>query len=334
MVAPVGSPRDAAPPLAARGRRLLRRHGQSGGGDRCGPADGSVVRRQHHRVGQHDRDRAGRPVRRLRHRRPAGRPQPDDGRALALGRRRGRPAGAGAVHQRPVPAPVDQGVRRALRRAVRGLAARRRRADRRTRADAGHRLAVRRAPEDRPGLRRRPGRRTPLRDRHDRLADRHLPGLAPADPGRRHPAHVPDLRPRAGPGGAPRPGAPLAGGRGGGGRDRGAHLRPRRQHQGHLQHRQGHLGARDRVPVRPGHPAHRRRAAAGAQRGPGRALGLPRGRVAHGRLLGRDAGAALRRRAVPEEGGDPRQRGRYDGARDGALLPRRRRSTRSRSTPT
>ena len=67
-----------------------------------------------------------------------------------------------------------QRLRPALRRPVRRLAARRRRADRRAGAAARHGLAVRRAPEGRPGRRRRPRRRTPLRDRHDRLADRHL----------------------------------------------------------------------------------------------------------------------------------------------------------------
>ena len=63
--------------------------------------------------------------------------------------------------------------------------------------------------------------------------------------------------------------------------------------------RQGDLGTGDRIPVRPG----RRGAAASAaraQRGPGRPLGLPTGRIAHRRLLGRDAGAAVRRRRPPE----------------------------------
>ena len=80
--------------------------------------------------------------------------------------------------------------------------------------------------------------------------------------------------------------------------------------------------------------APRRRAAPGAQRGPGGALDLPPGRVADRRLLGRDARAAVRRPSARAAalGGDPRQRRGHDGARLRPLLPARRASTGWRST--
>ena len=92
---------------------------------------------------------------------------------------------------------------------------------------------------------------------------------------------------------------------------------------GHHQ-RRGHLGEGNRVPVRPRDRGPRRRTRARAQRGPGSALDLPRGRVPHGWLLGLDVRAVLRRRAPTRERREPRQRGRHRGPRPRPLLPRHR----------
>ena len=103
---------------------------------------------------------------------------------------------------------------------------------------------------------------------------------------------------------------------------------------------------RDRVPVRAGDRVRRRVTHAGAERGPGGALGV-RGGVrrrarraaqprlgAHRGLLGRPPGPQLRGpRPTAAAGGDPGQRGRNDVARLRGVLPRARAWTVWRSTP-
>ena len=77
--------------------------------------------------------------------------------------------------------------------------------------------------------------------------------------------------------------------------------------------------------------ARRRPAAAAAERGRRRPLCLARGHRADRRRLGRVPRAAAAPRPTAPEGGDPRQRGRHDRARDGRVLsgcPHRRRRAR------
>ena len=88
------------------------------------------------------------------------------------------------------------------------------------------------------------------------------------------------------------------------------------------------------VPVRARGRGARRRPQARAERGPGGPLPVPARALPDRRLLGRVPRAAVRGAPVAAaDGGDPRQRRRHDRARARPLLPRTRRSTRSRSTP-
>ena len=75
-----------APHAAARAAGLRHRHGVAGRRDRRGAPDGAVLRRLDDRVGEHDRDRAGGAVGRLLAGRAARRPPPRPARAVPAGR--------------------------------------------------------------------------------------------------------------------------------------------------------------------------------------------------------------------------------------------------------
>ena len=102
--------------------------------------------------------------------------------------------GARAVRRRPVPLAQRRRVRLVLGRRVRGLAVRRARAGRGAGADARIGVAVGDPAEDARGRGLRADGRADVRDLDRRLAARHVPRLAAADPARRHAADVPDLR--------------------------------------------------------------------------------------------------------------------------------------------
>ncbi len=300
--------------------------------DRRGAAARAVLRRLHDRVGEHHRDRARGAVGGLLVRRQAGGPQPDTRRPVPDRRARGAPARGRAVRRRPVPRRRGGRARLDLGRRVRRLAARRHRPDR----DADPRLRRGRAvrAQARRGRRRRGrhGVRPPLRDLDRRQPARDVGLRAALHPADRHASHVRRLRPRARRYCRDRPCAHGL---------RGRPARPRRAAGAPGRHGQGgdrcrlarHPRRRHRVPVRPRRRVRGRDPHARAQRGPSRALDQAPRHVPHGRLLGRDARAAVRgARTAAALDRDPRQRRRHDRPRVRALLPGEPASTPSTST--
>ena len=273
-----------APAPAARAPRLRRRQLDPGRRDRRRAPDGAVLRRLDDRVGEHDRGRARRAVDRLLVRRAHGRPPARPAARCACSCwSPPRCSALVPIVAQPFLSLSVERVRRPLARRRLRLAARRARARRDPGADARRRLAVGDPAEAREhrGLGR--DRRAHVRDLDRRLAARHVPLRAAADPAGRHPAHVPRLRARAGDRRRGRAPAPLVA----------RPARHRRAVRGPGRHRQGGRGRqgdpRDRhdVPVRARHRPPQRRPHARAQRGPGDPLALPPRQRAHRRLLGR-----------------------------------------------
>ena len=314
--APPYSTSHARPDPDPRAARVRGRHVDARRRDRGRAADGPVLRRLDDRVGEHDRDRARRAVRRLLVRRPPRRPPPAPARAVPARARRLAAARAGADRRPPVPDAERRRVRLGLDRHVRRLAVRRPRARGRAGADARRRLAVGDPPQAARGRGLRRDRGAHVRDLHRRLAGRDVPRRAAADPAGRHAAHVPGLRAGARARRGARPRRALAAGPGA---RRRAARDPARDDQG-LQRRARDLRDRDGVPVRARRAVPGRRAAAGAQRGPGGALDLQARHGADRQLLGRAARRSVRRAdrpAAPRR--DAGHRGRDDRARLRAL---------------
>ncbi len=198
-MSPSATPPERRP--AAGGAGLRRRRRQPRRRDRRGATAGAVLRRLDDRLGEHDRRRPRRPLGRLLARRPLRRSPPAHARPLPARPRRGAADRRGA-RSPPAPSSASRSTPSTPSRSAASPA----------RSSACWSWSRCRSPCSAP---RRPGRcgsrvadaeqlrrggRAALRDLDRRLAVRHDAGGAAADPAARHPAHLPRLRRRAGPG--------------------------------------------------------------------------------------------------------------------------------------